>query len=179
MHTMKKRANHIKLLRLALGLTQRDMSTYLGIHHSQYTMAESGLRELPYAASMIVLQLQANLQSAPVEEQRSLLPAPDPQLQEWIDDEILNCRLQLHRAKQELEKLLQQTNANEMLLHTVTLSATARKNNGQSEPFRDAWLQQLALDKRQSQKPVAQVRLQFKIELLQYRLGRLEEMRNS
>ena len=88
-------------LRSLLGLTQNDMAQLLGIGRSQWAMFETGKRDLPTPAKLLLAEMMHSAQQGRTTK-RTELPSHHAQMEQYVG-KLLNknkfCRLSIERQR--------------------------------------------------------------------------------
>ena len=90
-----------------LGITQQDAAMLLGVNRSQWSMFESGKRDLPLAAKQLLAEMLTYLQSSEASA-KNMLPEPSP------------------AAQHQLERLLRENQYQQLLLEKKIAAATKK-----------------------------------------------------
>jgi transcriptional regulator with XRE-family HTH domain len=70
--------------RSILGLTQDDMAQLLGIGRSQWSMFESGKRDLPTSAKLLLAEITHSLQRQGLVNKRTELPSHHTEMEQYV-----------------------------------------------------------------------------------------------
>ena len=166
----------IKELRIALGLSQRDMSQFLGLGRSTLTAAEQGHRDLTLTALHKLAQIEIALQSIdadPLSAKQRIPPESEiPGHAEKQAARLHNCRYSVAALQLTLTEMEREYQQNAKLYHV--LSALSE----QEEPEKRLWLEfnisKLKI-KLQSCGTTAQQQLHEKIFLLTAEAGYISQ----
>lgn len=114
---MKKQSSITALL----GLRQQDVAMLLQVHPSQWSMYESGKRDLPLAAKQLLAEILTYLK-APETTAKSLSQTKQQQTkqgQQYFEQLLLENEYQQQRLAKELAKLMKKRAAETSLLQLV------------------------------------------------------------
>lgn len=164
------------MIREELGISQQQFANYLGVSRALLSLAEMQERSLPTAALIKVGEIELALQSKkPSPKQKQFTNKQTTVIQKMLQQRLKDCVYELSVAKKKLDKMkLQYLHAANALSVAANLLNTV--SNDKKRKMDKLWLEILedeTLKKIQSFGEVAQLRLQLKIELLEFELKSL------
>lgn len=164
------------LIREELGISQQQLADYLGVSRALLSLAEMNERSLPAAALIKAGEIELVLKSKKTSPKlKQFTNKQTTALQKMLQQRRKDCVYELSVAKKKLDKMkLQYQQAANAL--SVANSLLNTVSNDAKRKMDKLWLEILeddTLKKMQSFGEAAQMKLQLKIELLEFELTAL------
>ena len=167
-------------VREKMGVSQDLFAVYLGINRAQYSMYESGVRELPDEAHTknIALALLLLKETLPTQNYLDAEEALQEKAAKAIAKRYSLVEVKLLKAKLELEAMenRRQQCLTAMIAVSHLLPNIPAGEEGRGDRLSLELMEALAKQKLRSCSKKAQALLQLKIDVLEFEMGKLGEM---
>lgn len=119
-----------------LGMTQREMAQILGVHPSQYSMFESGMRSLPVAAMQLLAEMMRYVRQPALERQGESNGDSNPHLHKELERLMRENEYQRLALQKNYEKEKRQA---ESLRNRELVNQFLRTHSGNIRTFAKAY----------------------------------------
>ena len=164
----------ISPIRLLLGISQTEMAQFLQIPRSQVSMFESGRRDLPREAKILLAPMLANATQSSLKAEGGD-SCPDPKKEQYLKKLLQENELQRISNARKLETIREQYQKNQAVLNlTAFLMKSATQRPAHFNPLLQS-IRARANQALSSCDETAQLQYEIKAELLELEKLLLEE----